>query len=247
MAIGDHPTTISTDDYTVDVTVSAPQGTSYIRLDLFKESTTNHYFGETYNGSEWYGGSDGTRYLALNISETKIATISVTGRVGEPDNSDYPGPGQYKLKARRYTSPGSYLWGDPVTVELTKPLPTPNPSPQPTPHVSPSPAATPSVTPPPSAATPFRISSPRTNPTPKKEVAATAEFKEVLGETTVSVIPSSSTQVLSASKSAESGSKRPVGLLLIIFGALLSGVAGFLFYRIWGEHQVKSGREESHT
>ncbi|HKB88460.1 MAG TPA: hypothetical protein VKC53_02295, partial [Patescibacteria group bacterium] len=46
----------SIDSFQVSVNITgATNATNYLRVDLYKDGSSN-YFGETYNGSDWYGG-----------------------------------------------------------------------------------------------------------------------------------------------------------------------------------------------
>src|SRR3989304_5438603 len=67
VSITNFSSTINDQPFTVTASVSgANAGTNYIRTDLYKEGTQN-YFGQTYNGSDWYGGSDGKQYFPISI------------------------------------------------------------------------------------------------------------------------------------------------------------------------------------
>lgn len=81
--ISNYPAVIGTDPFNVNVYVSGPSdGKNYLRIDIYKESTTN-YFGETYNGADWYSGSSGTSYFAVDIINS-TASATLQGRVGNP-------------------------------------------------------------------------------------------------------------------------------------------------------------------
>lgn len=223
------PTSIGKDPFTIQVTVDgANSGTNYLRIDLYKEGSTN-YFGETYNGSSWYKGSEGLQYLPITIGDSKIATASVQGKVGEPTVSEYSGPGQYKLRVRRYTSSGNAVSGDnqtPTTFEITVPLnspsPTPesNPTPNPTPDIIPSPRATLRPTP---------VVRTSTRPSPRRANASPSVEPEILGENSQNLDPSPS---LFPSISPKPGSvAAPVGIMLMFGGIGLSGIGGYLAYK----------------
>ena len=153
----------SKDSFNVGINIEGPNpGTNYLRIDLYKDGTSN-YFGETYNGSSWYFGSDGTQYSPIEISPEGTASAIVQARIGDPSTNDYPGPGAYKLKIRRYTQSGSSAQNDiqnPVDVQINIATPTPTASPTQTP--SPTPSSTPTLTP-----TPTKTPSP--TPTPAKK------------------------------------------------------------------------------
>ena len=148
------PANISAEPFTVNVTVSgATSATNYLRVDLFKDGTSN-YFGETWNDTAWYGGSSGSAYKPISIVSEQDTVSDVTARVGSPSASEYPGLGSYKLRVRRYTAAGNQASGDTqtpadVNIDLSGPTPTATPSPTPTPTetTTPTPTATPTPTP----------------------------------------------------------------------------------------------------
>jgi cell division septation protein DedD len=198
--------TISADIFKVDVAVlGATNATNYLRVDLYKEGTTN-YFGETYNGSDWYSGSDGKSYFPVQIlNSSAAATLQV--QIGNPGSTEYSGPGSYKLKIRRYTSSGSAASNDtqtPIDVQIVyaTPIPTPTFTPTPTtvptavpteipttaptqkPTNTPSPSHTPRPTP---TIKPSSTPKPSRTPTPESTIAELSAFVTptgvVLGET----------------------------------------------------------------
>lgn len=106
--ISNYQSTISSDPFTIDVTISgAGAGTNYLRIDLYKPSSTN-YFGETYNGTDWYKESDYAKYFPITIQSGTDWTGQIQGKFGNPTQTQYDGPGTYKMRVRRYTSSGSY-------------------------------------------------------------------------------------------------------------------------------------------
>lgn len=136
-SISNMPQTISTDPFSINVTISgAGAGANYLRIDLYKPSATN-YFGETFNGSSWYGQSDHSQYYSITIQSGTDWSGEIQGRVGNPTSTEYDGPGTYKMRVRRYTSSGSYSSTEAnnnavdvtINVELSSPTPTENPSP----------------------------------------------------------------------------------------------------------------------
>ena len=158
------PSSISTDPFTLNVDISGPNpGTNYLRVDLFKDGTSN-YFGETNNGSVYYSGSEGLQYFPVTISAEGTASAQLTAKMGSPIHAEYPGPGQYKLKIRRYTSSGSQASSDqqtPADLQITFDLPTPTPTNPPAPTKTPAPTS-----PPASTAIPKPTSTPISLPTP---------------------------------------------------------------------------------
>ncbi|MBU1032116.1 hypothetical protein KKE03_04335 [Patescibacteria group bacterium] len=138
------PPTITDEQFTFDVSVSgASAGTNYLRVDLYKEGSTN-YFGETYNNDIWYGGSDGKQYFPITILSGQTWNGSIQGRIGNPTVGEYPGPRNYKLRLRRYTNSGGLGTTDqtPQDIQIVFTLPTPSPTQTPTPTPTPTPSST---------------------------------------------------------------------------------------------------------
>lgn len=164
--LSDIPSSISSDPFTVKVTISgATAGTNYLRVDLYKEGT-NNYFGETNNGQSWYNSSDGKQYFPATIASGVDWTGTVQARVGSPSSTDYDGQGSYKLRIRRYTSSGNegaQSNDNSVSIVIVVPTITPTPTVTPTPSNTPTPtnAPTPTKTP-----TPVPTSTPAKTPTP---------------------------------------------------------------------------------
>lgn len=134
LTINQYPSSITSDPFSVGVSVTgASEGQNYLRVSLYRDGTSN-YFGETYNGNNWYGSSDGKQYFPIIIDSSKNASASVQARVGSPSFSEFPGAGSYKLKIRRYTSSGNSSSNDTqnpvdITINFSPPTPTPNSEP----------------------------------------------------------------------------------------------------------------------
>ena len=130
IVINSFPSSISKDSFNINVTISgAKAGTNYLRAELYKDGSKN-YFGETFNGASWYGGSDGTQYFPVQITGAS-SSATFEGRLGEVSSTDYLGSGTYKLKIKRYTSSGSAASGDdenPVDISINYDLSTPVPT-----------------------------------------------------------------------------------------------------------------------
>ncbi|MBI4009233.1 lamin tail domain-containing protein [Candidatus Roizmanbacteria bacterium] len=135
--ISNVPSNISYGEFTIDVVISgAAIGTNYLRVDLYKSGTSN-YFGETYNGSDWYKESDHGKYLSVTIQSGVDWSGQIQGRAGNPSSAEYDGPGRYKLRIRRYTASGSYNTTEAnnsavdvtINIELSSPAPSEIPSP----------------------------------------------------------------------------------------------------------------------
>jgi hypothetical protein len=98
--INSFPLRVSSLPFDLSLTINgAKNGTNYLRAEIFKDGTTN-YYGETYNGKDWYSGNDGKNYFPVQINSSSVsATIKV--KSGEIE------PGAYKLKIKRYTASGN--------------------------------------------------------------------------------------------------------------------------------------------
>ena len=162
--ITQHPSSITTSEpFTIAVSIEgASEGQNYVRIDLYKEGISE-YFGETFNGTDWYGGSDELKFFPVTISSEKYWSGEVQGRIEIPPPQQYTGEGTYKMRVRRYTSSGNSASTDEMsksavdiqivassvptetptttpsqtTIEPTK-TPTPTPLPSPTPTQQPS-------------------------------------------------------------------------------------------------------------
>lgn len=160
ITINNYPSQISTDPFDVEVYISGYTGKNYLRIDFYKEGTTN-YFGETFNGTNWYGDSDGTQYFPIE----GINSTHLQGKIGNPSLTKYPSPGNFKLRIRRYTNSGNVASGDqqtPVEVQINVPLETPTPISSVAPTLTPTPTTKP--------------------PTPTPKPTATYKINEVKDE-----------------------------------------------------------------
>lgn len=233
------PPSISDAEFTVDVVIDGPNpGINYLRVDLYKEGTTS-YFGETWNNSSWYSGSDGLQYFPVTISLESTASAQVKAKLGGPTTTEYSGPGAYKLRIRRYTSASSSSASDPVNINITYQPPTPTPTATPTEAPTATstatsiPTATPTKTPTPSPkGSPSGTPKPKTlTPTPEgsPEVELldmeTGEFS--LNEAT----PTSVSEVLGASESKEPNNNSIIPFVFIGTGMVFLILGGITFYK----------------
>lgn len=186
VTIFNYPSTITEDAFTITASVSgATTGTNYLRIDLFKDGTTN-YFGETFNSSDWYGGSTYSQYLPITIQTGVNWNGDIQGRIASPTISQYDGSGAYKIRLRRYTSGGGYTSSEAnnsaVAISIVLPTSTPTPTATPTPAPTSSPTQTPTPT-----RTPTPTQIPNT-PTPKPSATPASKLlpTSVLGESTQS-------------------------------------------------------------
>lgn len=218
VTITDKPSSIFASPFSLTVSVfGADPGKNYLRADLFKEGTQN-YFGETYNGSQWYSGSVGTSYFSIDISSSD-STVSATfqAQFGNPTANEYPGPGAYKIRIRRYTA-SSYTSSDSYDVTIDVPLPTASITQTNTP------TKTPTSTQVVSTFTPTPTKTVTKTPTATVKQTTISPTPEETGDILGTTIAPTSTPVASASASK---SMQPVIISLLFVGAglgLLSGV-----------------------
>jgi hypothetical protein len=241
--LSNYPSTISEDSFSIDVFVSGPSdGKNYLRIDLYKEGT-NQYFGETFSGSEWYSGSIGTSYFAVDIVNS-TASATLEGRFGNPSSSEYPGPGSYRLKIRRYTSPSNYSSNDqqtPIAVDIEVDRSTPEPTDEPTEEPTSDPTDTPTVKP---TSTPIVTKSPTPKPTktPTPDPTEETEFQEeVLGIQSEKESPTPEEEL------KESSEKPKVSILAIVFvilGISFVGFSGFAFFKQKGLNNNVNGKNK---
>ncbi|MBI1863849.1 hypothetical protein HYS03_01435 [Candidatus Woesebacteria bacterium] len=128
LTISDAPSQISNDPFEFNVLIEgARPATNYLEIAIFKEGTTD-YFGQTWNGSGWYSGSDAKSYFPITIASSASTSARLKGRVEDAIS------GNYRLKVRRYTQSGNLASNDKITlVDLIINIKTPPPSESPTP------------------------------------------------------------------------------------------------------------------
>ncbi|TSC88165.1 MAG: gamete and mating-type specific protein A [Microgenomates group bacterium Gr01-1014_16] len=237
------PSSISTDPFTLNVDISGPNpGTNYLRVDLFKDGTSN-YFGETNNGSVYYGGSDGLQYFPVTINAEGTASAQLTARIGNPSHTDYPGSGQYKLKIRRYTSADSNSSSNSNDVQITFDWPTPTPTSTPQPTSPPAPTNTPAPTTTPKlSSTPKPSATPTPKPTsPPITVTVTLTTPQVLAEATEFFTNSSPTPIpvpesITDNRTPNTEHQSPPWPAFLLIGLGAGGLAAsaYLFFRSRG-------------
>lgn len=234
VSITNFPSSITSDSFTVNVSVlGASSGTNFIRVDLYKDGTQN-YFGETYNGSDWYSGSDGKQYFPITIIDSKsTASASLQARIGVPNSSDYDNQGSYRMRIRRYTSSGGQGSEDPSNsaVSVAINVSTPTPTPTPPPFVTQSPQNSPTLIP----ASSMVSATPKPS-TPAPSISFDNESSEeaVLGESSESSILNSSSNPLGIQDSKEkeivlSSRENNIGKILIFLGFVFILACGILF------------------
>lgn len=133
------PSSISNESFFLSISITgASAGINYLKADLYKDGSTN-YFGETYNNSEWYKGSDGTKYFPITIKSGTIGQDQLQVQLGNPTLNEYDGQGQYKIRVRRYTESGKYTSSEAnanatdITINVLLSTPTPTIAPTITP------------------------------------------------------------------------------------------------------------------
>lgn len=228
------PSVISTDAFTFNASVSgASAGTNYLRVDLYRDSTTN-YFGETFGANGWYGDSDYTQYTPITIVSGQIWTGQIQARVGHPTVTQYDGTGTYRLRLRRYTSSGNYTSAEadttstiiaiayPTITPTPTDIPTPTATPKPptvTPTVKPSNTPTPTATPKPTIKTP----TPTQDPTLLEGASDGAVLADALTPTDE---PSPTTAVLGTQAKSNI-----IGSIFFTIGGILFVICGILLFR----------------
>ena len=241
------PTSIGTDPVTLTASVSgATAGTNYLRIDFYKDTTTN-YFGETYNGSDYYGGSTYTQYLPITIVSSTIWNGSVQTRIGSPSTTDYDGVSNYKMRIRRYTNGGgttaSEANASAIDIAIVIPTATPTLTPTPVPTNTPVPSSTPTPT---RTPTPSPTGTPAATATVTPTITPTVNPKitisptrflgptSVLGESTISAstAPTSKPELKKTSKENSGfGLSDVIRFVVIGAGVVLVGSCGILFYQ----------------
>jgi hypothetical protein len=240
VSITNYPSTIQADPFTLTASVSgAATGTNYLRVDVYKEGTSN-YFGETYNNSDWYSGSDGKQYLPITIQSGIVWTGTIQARIGNPSSSDYDGQGSYRVRVRRYTSSGGSGSEDansssvPIVISFPTTTPTPPPA-----TATPKPTATDTPTPTQKSHTPTPTQKLTSTPSP---VASITKFPTVTQSASISAsVGMRSRQqaptpklVASISQSAQvlGVSDNTMGNIFIIMGGIVLCIAcGILTFR----------------
>jgi hypothetical protein len=244
VAIKNHPQEVSKEEFEVNVYIEgAKDGTNYLRVDIFKEGTTN-YFGETFNSSTWYSGSDGFSYFPIEIPKESSVSATLKAKVGNPSYSKYPGPGDYLMRVRRYTASGntSSDTQDPVKVKINLPVNTPTPEvkSESTQEEQTNPA-TPTPTPTPVAT---KKSTPR--PTVLYTPKPASEEKKVLA------IEDEQQSEDNEQVDEEKDVKKPkkslplASIFLLVVGALMISYGGYYVFReIWVKYKKKNEKEKT--
>lgn len=232
-----YPASISGEIFNVGVKITgANSGTNYLRIDLYKDGT-NNYFGETYNGSDWYSGSSGLSYYPVSIQNASGSAI-VQAQIGNPNSNDYTGAGLYKLRIRRYTSSGSLSSNDtqtPVDIQINyqTPSPTPTQTPQPssvptqnpTPFPTKIPTSTPSVT-----SQPKKIETNPPIPSEESKVEITSNSIEEYNNSTLDDVVNKDI-VPSVAGISTSSTIPKIAILFIVLGVLFLIFGGISLYK----------------
>lgn len=195
ITIDQAPASITNDPFSVTVSVlGASAGQNYLRVDLFKEGSTN-YFGETFNGSDWHKDSQGLNYFPITIIDPDTPVVStIQARIGLPSQSEFSGVGEYKLRIRRYTASGNpgNDDGTPATLQITYSFPTETP----TPTSVPTPTRTP---------TPTKVPTPTRTPTPTQMQSVPTPTKSGITPTKIPTVTSLPEGVLSEKEGVDTG------------------------------------------
>ena len=240
VSIMDFPVNITDSPFNITASISgASTGTNYLKIDIFKEGSTN-YFGETFNGSDWYAGSNYLQYFPINVQSGVLWNGVLQSRAGSPSETQYDATGTYKIRVRRYTSGGGYTASEAnnssVTISLNLPTPTP----------SITPAAINQNTPVPTL---IQTNSPTPSPRPSMPVPSVfsgdiSSDEGVLGESTetATLNPSSSSLNAQDFKSKEivlASAASNVGKILMFLGFVFILACGILFFWPFIKKKIK--------
>ena len=239
--ITNYPIEIGEGDFEVTVQiVGADAGTNYLRVDLFREGT-NNYFGETFNGSDWYQGSDGKSYYSIQITTESSASATLKAKVGSPSLTNYPTIGEYLMRVRRYTTSGSSATDtqQPVKVSINAPVAviTPEPEENKSDEVINTPSPTPKVT-----STPMATK----RPTPKPTFTPVANEERVLAmEDEISDENANDEDVLKEDEKKTRGKLPAASIFLLIIGGGMVAYGGFYVLReLKNKYNQKKENEE---
>lgn len=250
VTISDYPSTVAEDSFTITASVSgATTATNYLRIDMHKEGTQN-YFGETFNGSDWYGGSTYSSYLPISIQSGVTWSGTIQGRMASPTTTQYDGEGTYKIRLRRYTASGGSSASEannsaveiaiviPTSTPTPTNTPTPTSTPTPAPTATPTPSPTPTKTPTPTSIpnTPTPISKPMASPT-----AANVLPTFVLGESAENgLILSPTENPLAKSKNASNDLQK----ILMFIGVVFISACAILAFRAIKKEKLIQNEDE---
>lgn len=154
VTISNVPSTVTDQVFDINVVVNGAQpATNYIRA-LFYPLNTYHYFGYTFNGSDFVNSSDYTHYLPITIDSSGNWSGVIQAKI-DLLSSYFLGSGSdYGFKIRRYTGGGSPTDSEEYIVTFAaqtsssiSPTPTPSATSSPTPSSTPTPTATPTPSP----------------------------------------------------------------------------------------------------
>lgn len=124
IVINSFPQTISIEPFDVSFSINgAKKAKNYIKVEIYKEGTTT-YFSETFNGKDWYSGSDAFSYFAIDVNSSSVSAI-VKARATKVNNGDY------KLRIKRFTASGNIADDNetPVDIKIKYQEYTPSPTP----------------------------------------------------------------------------------------------------------------------
>lgn len=235
VSIASFPSVITQDSFTLTASVSgAGNGTNYLRIDIYKEGSQN-YFGETFNGTDWYSGSDYHQYLAIPIVSSSWSG-TIQGNLGSPTTAQYDGTGTYRIRLRRYTGGGTSTASEAdassVVVSIVTPTPAPTPTPTPTPTPLPTPTPTKSPTP-----TPIPTPSPQLTPLLSSSVATITSKRSVLAAAITPIVSVEPQQTTSAFNWFP--------FLSIGSGILILGCCGILFFKSYRKTREEYGSTDN--
>lgn len=252
VAITDHPSEISDEPFSITVQISSAQAdtTNYLRIDLYENGSIS-YFGYTYNGTDFYNGSDYKQYPTVSIGADGSASKIIEGRV-DTTSGNYKGSGDYMLRVRRYTGSGGYSAQEAnagavsLKINITEPTPTPTPTPTPQSSTSQSTSNTKSPTPTPKATSTTTIKSPSPTSTKQSPQVLSASDQDSLLLASLSAENTSPSPTPEATPSALSKTK--VAGILAGSGIVLIGLSisfYFWYHRILGSPKKEQSEDQT--
>ena len=121
------PSKITTSEFEIAVSITgAKPATNYLKLLMYKEGT-HEYVTKTWNGHDWYMGSNGKEYAPVTISGKTVSAPLKAQIVPQIEN------GEYILSVRRFTASGNEASDSvtPATVLVDLPTASPTHTPEP--------------------------------------------------------------------------------------------------------------------
>ncbi len=212
-----------------NLSVSAPNGTTYYLRGEFYLPDTSAYCGFTWNGQSWYNGPYTSSEGWKNLSPVVVQDNSWSGELKAKFDMEDSGcltSGNYNFRVQRYTSAGnaSSDTEDPISVLVSVPTPSPTPTVEAT--STPTTASTAVSTP---TAAPTLTPTPTKKPTPKPTPKVTPT-PEILGEQASDAALAQSQLSATSTSDVDDDSGKKFPILAVIFVLLGVGLVGFSIF-----------------